>query len=274
MAARKNKIKLGTVKIKSLPDLKQVYGERFSEKIMLYNLLEYMYSRRGCPKFTGDAINAKIGDGEVDFLIHSGNYTILIEYKDVLFPADTKHSYDFSIIKETLKLKMDENQNGKPKGISQLLNSIKDVSNGRYSFIVKKPQKMKIYPVIIYTDYTFDLMGFNYLLNKELKSRIEKEQLNIREVKNLTLINLDTLIKFQDLFASKALDLKTCIDDYHKYIKRKQPKNPTEYMKQVISFDIFMNTYTVKMRPEPPKIFMREVLKIVGDKSKGNEKEV
>ena len=94
--------------------------------------------------------------------------------------------------------------------MTQLINFADDLVKGRYKEIIKEnPASYIIYPILITTDFTFNLPVIYSLIleryNDILKaSKLLQQNLQLRPI---TLIDFDLLIKFQDMFISRKLDL-------------------------------------------------------------------
>jgi hypothetical protein len=77
-----------------------------------------------------------------------------------------------------------------------------------------------IYPVIVFTDYSFNTAGVNYMLNKEFREFLESQSVELRtKIKNLIIIDLDDFIKYQDLFRDKKIKLNNLFNGYLEFIK-------------------------------------------------------
>jgi len=227
--------------------LKTDMGNEFSEHILFYTIMEKCFGNYGDIRLKGDEIKAKLTSGEPDFYIRENAKIYLFEFKDVGLTAETKYSGDPEKIKKGIFEKLERNYSGKKKGITQLLSTIKEISSGSYgtSLIDELPAgEIIIYPVIIHTDITFESAGVNYFLNKRFEVLLAESESLSHKVKQLTLINLDTLILFQEHFLNGKLDLGICIDSYIEYISVNDGKTAT------FPFDEFIKYYFVKEHKE------------------------
>lgn len=245
-----------TVKI-SYANLKADMGNEFSEHILFYTVMEKCFGRYGTIRLKGDEIKSKIGDSEPDYYIRNGAAILLFEFKDVVLSADIKYSGNADKIKAGIADKLEKNWQGKRKGITQLLHTIKAISGGEYrdknidSIDIKD---IFIYPIIVHTDVTFESCGVNYFLNKRMKELAGQEVIENISIKNLVMINLDTLIKLQDHFAEGKLDLEDSIKAYISYISSNDPQTAT------FPFDEFVKYYFTEKHKEDignPKDFDR-----------------
>ena len=259
-AAVKSNVKIGEKAIKNVMDLKPFYAADFTEQIMLYNLMDYIFERKASVRYSGKDLNLRLKKREVDYLIKDGNNIILIECKDSSFSNNAKGSYS-EIKKEILK-KMASNFEEKPKGTTQLVNAINDILKGKYDFVIRKNKKITIYPVIVFTDYTFNLVGVNHILKTDFRKKINKIE-GIKEIKDITLVYMDTLIKFQDLYKEKKISFRKSIDTYQKYLKTHSKKYHNGDLGVFISYDKFIHLKTKDMNYTNPKVFKNEIQEII-----------
>ena len=252
----------------SYSDLKADMGNEFSEHVLFYTAMKKCFGRYGTIRLTGEEIKAMIGDSEPDYYLRNDADLFLFEFKDVVLSTDIKYSGDAAKIKAGIANKLEKNSLGKRKGISQLLHTIKAISSGLYrdknvdSVIFKD---IAIYPIIVHTDITLESCGVNYFLNKRMAELAVVVAIEHVSIKNLVLINLDTLIKLQDHFADGKLVLGDCIQAYISYISSGDPQTAT------FPFDEFVKYYFTDQNKETmgnPKDFNRIIALFAALKSK------
>lgn len=62
-------------------------------------------------------------------------------------------------------------------------------------------QTLSVYPVLVYTDSSLDIEGFNYYLNNRFREILSHRKINSNiVVKDLVMVNVDTLIMFEKAF--------------------------------------------------------------------------
>lgn len=182
------------------------YSERFSENYMFYKVIEHCISNQeNIIAYNGEELAKLLGEKGPDYYIRVDNHLILIEFKDVLMGAGPKVSYDFNKISEEISRKLVKNEGGKVKGVGQLAKFINEIPNGGFDFDKYDGESLNIYPMIIVTDTALTLFGINYLLEKEISQLIQPSER--KETKYLGLMNLDTLLLFQDLFNENRVNL-------------------------------------------------------------------
>ena len=258
---KKCKLKYNGKEISGFDQFRSIYAEQISEKGIFYETIKYSFEKNKYKLLDGDTLKKKLKEGEPDFYIRDKGKIYLFEYKDVILNAKVKHSYDFQKIKDEISIKMISNQKGSQKGITQLFNSIEKIKNGEYNVVDDYSQLSDcvIYPIIVFTDFSFNLPGVNYFLNKEFRKKIEDSSLSEKhKVKDVTLIDLDTFLKFQDLFREKKLKINNTLNEYHNYTKQ-----GLNIFNKIGTYNIYMHNKTMSMKYDTPKLLFEEVEKML-----------
>lgn len=227
--------------------LKSDMGNRFSEILLFYIVMEKCFRFYGDFRKTGTELKKLLEKAEPDYFIRNKNEIFLFEFKDATLNANVKYSGDASAIKteliekfELTKHNGDQSQN---KTVNQLRNSVVNILSSKYqqkSVDTFDPDKVIIYPILVFTDLIVEADGVNYFLKQRLNNLIEKDNLPKNRIKDLVLINLDTLILFQDLFRESKIDLADCINCFLTYVSQGDPVN------RVFSFDEYFKFYIVR----------------------------
>lgn len=217
-------------------------------------------------RLRGEDIKKILIAGEPDYYMRYGNNVFLFEFKDSTLNAKIKHSGEFRKIKKSILEKFEETAGNRRKG--QIINSIIHIHNSLFN----RPEldlydsgNTTIYPIIIHTDYSFEVEGINYLLKERFKELLMEENINNQQlIKDLVLINLDTLIALQDFFKNNKLELSTCINDYINY-----SNNESKILNFIYPFDkfLFQQAYKVGYKYLAPTEFM-ELIKEQVEKHK------
>jgi hypothetical protein len=201
---------------------KQFIGENITEKHLLRSMAKKAWAKKyDVLLFDG---NDQI-DGFPDVYYRKGNTVFLIEIKDVYFASATVNSYAYDKIKETIDTKL----NSAKRGSGQLIKQLKKLKNQAF----EKPQRYKspahltIYPIIIYTDIHFNMLGVNEYVDRSFSKMIVEAglQVSFRKIKPLTMINLNYLISIFDLLESPATSLSVLIDHYHHQLYNRKKKH-------------------------------------------------
>lgn len=240
---------------KSIKNLRSFYTSKFSENYLLYKILEHIYGKRNYVKFSGMEIKR---DGAPDYYIRSGNHIFLFENKDIFINAEIKQSSNFELIEAEFKKKLFfEKKDSKieDKAVLQIVNNIRLILSKKNSFDTGyKEKNIKIYPLLILQDSSFNSPGFNFLINYwfEIELKILKDEgLDISRIRPLTVINIDTLILYSDFLKLKKVTLNELIEAYIKYCTfndKKQYKNfehfKMSYANTLLSFSFFIDKHT------------------------------
>ena len=250
-------------------DIKGELGGNFSENYLFYSIIERITQKK-YKEFRGQYLKDKYGNdlpSEPDYYLRNGKNLFLFESKDVLLKADVKVSFDYKIIKDELAKKF--YRDGSDKAILQLLRNIKRILKLEFPFDKNyKPNNINIYPIIITHHRMFDTGGLNYLINNwflEELEKLSKENFNVKNIRPITIINIDTLIIYNDLLKFKKLSLSDLID---KYIALRKPntkkiyKNEEEIhqivLKKYLPFSMFVNEFVKKNKLKPTFTLFRE----------------
>jgi hypothetical protein len=233
---------------KQFPDFKSQYSFEFIEKQLFYDIMNRVFLNKECIKVNGN----KYPEIEYsDYYIRDCNNIFLFELKDCVIDSQTKYSYDFETIFGFLKEKFIITKKKKKKAIKQLLDVIHNIENSVIEFDnihhnCKQINNINVYPIIVFTDIALNSKGINYLLKKEMNLMTKDEKFKIK-VKDLIMIDLNTLVEYQDLFRTRINLLDLCID-YLKYVNSKELY--LEKWNELTSFSEYFNLYIQKLQIE------------------------
>lgn len=188
-------------RFKILPDFLSNKALLFTERILFKSLIENTFKGK-YNKIIFDEIDR---DGMPDCYVRIGKYIFLIELKDNLMAANIIENRSYTDIKKDLDKKFISNENGKPKGIGQLINNIYKLNNAPFEFDKYeienkvKTRNLVVIPVMVYTDHSYSMIGIQDLLRKEFSHRVDNDCIkNLGKVEDMIFINLET---FYDLIA-------------------------------------------------------------------------
>lgn len=254
-----------TLNLLTTSDFVGIFGNEFSETGLFYSVMEYAFEKSGYVKFNGEKIKGIIPDGEPDYYIRDKAKVYLFEFKSIFLGSGVKHSNNYEEIIAEIFKKLVINQHKSPKGVTQLANVIEKIRAKEFEKFDKYNfDNAIIYPVIVYVDFSFNLSGSNFILNQEFRKQIDERKIkNDSNIKNLILIDLDTFIKFQDLFRNKILKLNNCFNEYYE-----QLRNPKDIFDRVSTFNMFIHNKTKKIKYDSPKMIMDEVIKMLPTNTK------
>lgn len=237
-----------------LQSLKGIYGHAFSEKTLVYKILEIIYSNK-CVRFSGDKLSEMKLDGAPDYYIRNGKDILLFESKDFLIRADKKMSFDFNIYDEEFSktLYFEELPNGKEKAgaVMQIITNIRRILKKEFNADEKYDYKyVFIYPILLTHDHQYDSPGFNLFINNWLKDELEileQEGLFIHHVNPLVVVNVDSII-YHQVGLSETIQLHEVLKAYithiriNPMIKFKTTAEAIQYfMNKLIPFSLFID---------------------------------
>lgn len=224
-------------KVEAYKSLKQQVGERFSEQYLLYRTLDTVLSRRMPVRLTGEAMHKTLKSGEPDYYARRNNRVFVFEFKDVRLDAQTKSSCDYEIIREKLYTCFVENENGKPKGVKQLVNVIeKKIPEILQKSDATAPKGgLKVYPILVYTDGGFDIEGINYYLNGEFRKNLKVVDDRFL-VKDLVMVNLNLLMKLENFFVNGKIELDKVVNEFLAYKESKEQLKTVPFNKYLFQY--------------------------------------
>lgn len=213
------------VRSERIRDFRADYCDKFSEKVLLYRFV-----RNSLPKkwlsFSGQDFVDKGYEAEPDFYARFKNKILLFESKDVILKGDEKQSRNYRVLKRALSEKFYEvleNGTVQKKAIHQLIKNIKRILERYYIDCDANynPDYIRIYPIIVVHDRQFDSLGVNKLLSMWFRSELAnlRSVCNLSNVQELTVINIDTLLLYQEAFKNRSdCKIEQLIIDYHQNI--------------------------------------------------------
>ena len=119
--------------------VKGLYGLKtyeYSEQYALDTLLREIFGKRYFQK-SGKELD-ELMDGAPDYYIRNGKRAMLFESKDILISKESKTSPDYTVLEAELRLKLFENEKGKPKAVRQLATNIEILLKGKADYDSQK----------------------------------------------------------------------------------------------------------------------------------------
>lgn len=233
----------------------------YSEQYALDTLLEEIYGKRYYRK-SGKELD-EIMLGAPDYYVRNGKHTIIFESKDILISKESKQGANFRILRDELRLKLYENEKGKPKAVKQLVENIRKLLNGKADYDKNFPVKKGIiFPVLVVHYRMFNVAGLNNIVNGWFRNELEtlkEEGLDISKIQDLILIDIDTLIFNKEALQSRKLKLWNALMEYQEtYLRfniskaRPRPRNEKEGIEMLKSsfhpFSFFLDIKVEKMK--------------------------
>ena len=264
---------------KTLPDFRGLYCYEFSEKFLFYNVMKYIFNKRSYIQISGEQFETNKIEGAVDYYVRNGSKVLLFESKNSLFPAKLKTSKDFNQIEKVLRRNYHSDNSSSTtdkKAILQLIETIKlSLNNFVNQIDVNIPKQPRFFPILVSHNKHTEITGFNYILNNWFQVELEKLKCSLNiEIKclPLTVVNIDTLIYFQDEFQDKEFDLFMLIEKYHKSVKYNYQlgdfRNREESISRLWPFSSFIFEYmNERSKMKVPKIISDLIKELEGSNS-------
>lgn len=241
------------------------YCLKFSEEYLLYKILEKSFPKKHI-RLSGNQLRNLGVSGEPDYYIRNRNKMFLFESKDVLISAETKQSSDFKAIKDSLEKKFYYyKKNGKTHyvGVSQLIKNIRKFLTNEYTFDDYNKDIIRIYPILVTHHSVFNTPGLNVFINNWFKfelNNLKEENINIKNVNPLVIVDIDFFILYHEILKSRTLIFEHLLDEYISRIEYKENlRSKTIKQKSgeaIESFTTFLDQkISEKHKKGTPKLF-------------------
>lgn len=234
-------------KEQKINEFKSFWGQNFTEDYLLRNVLESVFSPKS-KHFSGNEIKTNFPAviSEPDYYARDWDKVYLFENKDTLLKAEVKTSYNYVEVEQELKEKLYESNKGSAKAVKQLIGNVEKVLTNTLVFdTLSKPTKADIYPILVLHEDCFNAQGVNFLVNQWFVQELQilkNKGLDVKRVRPLTIITIDTLILLQELLITKKVSLNKLLDVYtDKHLKRKT--------NSIIPFSAFINNKYPNLMP-------------------------
>lgn len=227
---------------KTLPDFLNFLGN-FAESILFHNHIDKCFPlRKWIVRRRGDRTSSIEYS---DFYLRDGNTVFLFEFKNSLINSSVKHSRDFPKIKEEIFKKMVNNEKGKKKGITQLLSVVHQTVSIGFEFDkqISKAGRLNVFPIIVYTDDFFSLIGVQYLIREEFQRIVTGSPLKRHRVNDIIMIHLKDIIDIKYQVTLGKTSFKNIISEYKERRKgklRKKDRSIDDVIDKYVSFRILM----------------------------------
>jgi hypothetical protein len=208
------------------------YSKDFMEDVLLSAALKSCFGKSYI-QFSESSILSRGSKGVgslalPDFYVRNGNKVLLFECKNSFLSHDSKISLDVERIENEIADKF-VGTGVKRKAVRQLLNFIENSDCGKYSFFdkVKNLSNLIYFPILVVSDPTLTVMGFNALLSEHMLNYSATVPVKLQKrIKPLTVIHINDFLYYtKDL---KKLD--AVILSYHEFLKgRKVPDNTVSF---------------------------------------------
>ena len=250
--------------------LKSLFGDFFSERILLYRTIEIIFPDK-CIKFSGqDLVEKGISSGP-DYYVRKQNDIMVFESKDFLIPADAKMSFDYNRYQDEFEKKLYFeiiNEKEKLVGVMQLISFIKRLLTKDFPVDTNyNYREVNIYPIIVVHDHQYNVPGFNTLINYWFQAELEELQsagFYTLHVKPLVIVNIDSLI-YHQVGLQQSVTLNKVLKKYTEHIRkdnflkfRSEEDMKAYILSRQVAFSTFINEYfsDLGLRKAPPILEM------------------
>lgn len=238
-------------------DLNNIFSLEFCEKTLLYKQLNRLFAYKATT-YTGHQLEKDFHiSGAPDYYAKVRNNVYVFESKNIMLDAKIKEAGNYQAYETEIKKKLyfDVKVNEttgeekiKPKAILQLIRSIEKLLD-KSSEVDTIKNTARIYPIIVVHNQQFDVPGLSHLLNHwffEELAKLAAKGLETKNVRPVTLMNISTLIFYNDQFRLGQLRLAPVLNEYHQSSKlnyvRTRPGESLEdnLMDKVLPFGYFI----------------------------------
>lgn len=200
---------------------KSYLGKHFFEEWICTKYVNKIFNSPriiNCVDSKGDFSNSPIN---IDQYIRNINNVIIFEYKDIRIADKAKISYVKSEVLKELHKKLVRKESGSKSAIIQLVDFIHNFPSIYAKFdSTADISKVNFYPIIITQDRCLSTPGINQILNVWFSEELKKLGINkMQKVEKLVIINIDTLILYEDVFSANPDCFLNCITEYISYEK-------------------------------------------------------
>jgi hypothetical protein len=245
----------------------EFYNTEFSENVLMKKILDQIFNKKYFIK-KDPSISEKSAP---DYYVRHGSNVFLFEFKDVLINKKVKSSSNIMLINETLSKKFRYAK--KPIGIGQLITSIEQILNKKFNFDKYTNQKnVNVYPILLLSDRIFEIPGLNYRLNTWFKIDLERrlpKSVNISRIKELAVMDIDTLIFHTHLIIAKDSKFKALLNEHLKAMRTMKKSNISvfeeriEKAKSIIKNQIAPFSYRLKKEKFDTSLFTEKLKDII-----------
>lgn len=190
-------------------------------------------------------------DGVPDYYIRKGNTIFLFELKAYVFPEEIANKPNFEKMKAYLEDRFVGTEE-KKKGVGQIVEQIIKITDGGFGFdplkeIIKTGRTIYIHPIIVHSDFNFNLPGVNNYLDTVFKQKLKALYDCNVAVGPLVMVGLDTI--FDLVLTNKTfLDFQKYTGTYFEYLNffsgrlfTEKPPQQQDLLRSNASFDEYYN---------------------------------
>lgn len=201
----------------SQSDFKRIYSTEFSEHVLFCDALkeamgnhfEILMTEEDC--LVADGSKDAQSAAPPDFYARKGNVVLVFENKDILISKELKEGGTLTQYIDYIRTRLYENEEGRPKGVKQLMNHVKKIRSGEFQkrWDVDCPQDAIVYPILLVPEAKYTYQGI-----KNLLQRWQKEAgVSMDNVKPIAYTDIGTFCLYQREFKNKGI--LPYLDEYY-----------------------------------------------------------
>lgn len=194
-----------------------IYTSGYSENKLLYEVLDKIFENaQKCIR--GNVMEQTSPQfGASDYICDFFGNIFLFESKDILIRKEVKDRLYIPELREEFRKKFYKDGNS-DKAVLQLAKNVKKLIDRQYEQFGFVYQKYRfIYPVIVVHSDAFTVLGINQLLKNWFEEACDEAGVSKKaryKIKPVVIIDINTLLYFQDRINKKGAGLNQLIDQY------------------------------------------------------------
>lgn len=194
------------------------YTSGYSENTLFYSVLDKIFDKASLRKHGNELEKADPGFGASDYLSYQNQSVFIFESKDILIKKEVKERLFIPEMREEFRKKFYKDGNA-DKAVLQLARNVKNQLEGRFCRFGFCPMKYRfIYPIIVVHSESFNILGINQILFQwfgEACREVGISKKQMYKVKPVVIVDISTLMYFQDTLNKNKVGLNEIIDSYH-----------------------------------------------------------
>lgn len=229
-------------------DFRRYYTTEFSQKYLFEGYVKQCLPTNvevALPGSRCDAIlekerqSGRRVDGVVppDYYLRAPEGCIIMEYKDAFASAKVKESRDAEELFADIKEKFFENNKGKHKGITQLLDCAESIHKETF-FFDQSSNTSFIYPVLVVDNPVYTMRGMRVLLEKLMRDECHKRGMHSELIRPLILMDVATIRLYSDYLNDNGL-VKT-FEEFYQHVDPTGSIAKHDPFESLISFTEYM----------------------------------
>lgn len=205
--------------------VREIISTDFTEKHLLFPICKDIIAPNSPINLSGEECANIESNRAPDFYARNWNDIFLVELKDYSIRAEIKSNPSQDAIYNFLYNKFVTKKKGKDGAIKQLVHNIGAIIKNDFIWdkTIKKPRN--IFPILVLGSSAFLTLGVSHILNKFFHEELKKQSIVHKSIKDLIVIDIDTLLLYQDFFSKKKNSFSSIMNEYLEFIHNKHKKS-------------------------------------------------